>query len=81
METGSSRELKSRSLEHRLINAKISVSNISNKILYYRIQTRTSLQGGGILKNMEEFYESKVSDTLYLGIYYSGILVLILYNI
>ena len=81
METGNARELKSRSLEHRLINVKISVSNISNKIMYYRIQTRTSLQGGGVLKNLEEFYESKVSDTLYLGIYYSGILVLILYNI
>ena len=81
METGNARELKSRSLEHRLINVKISVSNISNKKMYYRIQTRTSLQGGGVLKNLEEFYESKVSDTLYLGIYYSGILVLILYNI
>ena len=81
IETGSARELKSRSLEHRLINIKISPSNISKKTLYYRIQTRTSLQGGGLLKNLEEFYESKVSDTLYLGIYYSGILVLILYNI
>jgi two-component system, NtrC family, sensor kinase len=81
IETGSARDLKSRSLEHRLINIKISVSYISKKILYYRIQTRTSLQGGGVLKNLEEFYESKVSDTLYLGIYYSGILVLILYNI
>ena len=81
METGSARELKSRSLEHRLINVKISVSNISNKKMYYRIQTRTSLQGGGVLKKLDEFYESKVSDTLYLGIYYSGILVLILYNI
>ena len=81
METGSARELKSRSLEHRLINVKISLSNISSKTMYYRIQTRTSLQGGGVLKNLEEFYESKVSDTLYLGIYYSGILVLILYNI
>jgi len=81
METGSARDLKSRSLEHRLINIKISGTNISNKIMYYRIQTRTSLQGGGVLKNLEEFYESRVSDTLYLGIYYSGILVLILYNI
>ncbi len=81
IETGSAKNFNSRSLDHRLLNIKISMSENENKLIYYRVQTKTSLQGGGVLQTLQVFYDSKVSDTFYLGIYYSGISVLIIYNI